>query len=389
MKKLFGFFALATAGALALSSCGEDDDFKVGFIFLHDSSSSYDKNFMDAAQAVCDELGVKAIMKSNIAEGAECQETAEDLADSGCNIIFADSFGHEPYLIEAAKAYPQVQFCHATGTLAHTTNLDNYHNAFANIYEGRYCTGIAAGMKLNEMIKNGEIKKEEAVLGYVGAYTYAEVISGYTSFYLGAKSVCEDVTMKVSFTGSWYDLKKENESCNALISQGCKLISQHADSAGAPTACEDHNVPNVFYNGENSNMKTYLTSSRINWAPYFKYMINQVKNNKPIDTDWTGDFSTGSVEVYKASSLAAEGTQEAIDAAILKFKNHTLNVFDTNTFTVDGKKIESYMADVDTDSDYKGDTEVIENGIFKESAYRSAPYFDLQIDGITLLNKAF
>lgn len=391
MKKLFGFFALAAAGALALTSCGDSgkDDLKVGFIFLHDSSSSYDKNFMDAAKSVCDELGVASVLKVNVPEGAECQEVAEDLADQGCDIVFADSFNHEAYLLEAAKKYPDVQFCHATGTMAHTANQPNLHNAFASIYEGRYCTGIAAGMKLNEMIEAGTITSSEAVLGYVGAYTYAEVISGYTSFYLGAKSVCPDVTMKVKFTGSWYDLEGENNVCNDLIQAGCKVISQHADSAGAPTACEDANVPNVFYNGENKNMNTYLVSSRINWAPYFKYIINQVKEGKEIAADWTGDLSTGSVEVYPCSALAANGTQAAIDAAIAKFKAGTLNVFDTANFTVNGEHLTSYKADVDTDADFTPDTEVIVNGIFQESVKRSAPYFDLRIDGITLLNDAY
>ena len=391
MKKLFGFFALAAAGVLALSSCGKsnDESLKVGFIFLHDNSSSYDKNFMDAATDVCKELGVKAVMKSNVAEGTECQEVAEDLADSGCDIVFADSFGHEPYLLAAAKKYPDVQFCHATGTMAHTANQSNLHNAFASIYEGRYCTGIAAGMKLNEMINNGTITADQAVLGYVGAYTYAEVISGYTSFYLGAKSVCPSVTMKVKFTGSWYDLNEEKEVCNALISAGCKVISQHADSAGAPSACEEAGVPNVFYNGENKNLNTYLISSRIDWRPYFRYIINQVKDGKTILTDYVGDFTTGSVEVYAASSLAASGTQAAIDAAIASFKAGTLDVFDTTKFTVEGAHLTEYRADVNTDANYEKDTQVITNNVFKESFYRSAPYFDITIDGIELLNSKF
>ncbi len=208
-------------------------DMKVGFIFLHDENSTYDLNFMNAAKEACEKLGVEYMTKTNIPEGQECYEAACELADAGCNFIFADSFGHEDYMIEAAKEYPEVQFSHATGTKAHTENLDNFHNAFASIYDGRYLAGIAAGMKLNEMIDNGDITAEQAKIGYVGAFTYAEVISGYTSFFLGARSVCPTATMEVTFTGSWYDETAEKEGANKLIQDGCVLISQHADSMGS------------------------------------------------------------------------------------------------------------------------------------------------------------
>ena len=215
---------------------------KAGFIFLHDENSTYDLNFLNAAKAACEKLGVECVTKTNIPEGQECYEAACELADAGCNFIFADSFGHEDYIIEAAKEYPDIQFSHATGTKAHTENLSNYHNAFASIYDGRYLAGIAAGMKLNEMIDNGDITADQAKIGYVGAYTYAEVISGYTSFFLGARSVCPTATMEVTFTGSWYDETAEKEGANKLIEDGCVLISQHADSMGAPTGSLTSNM---------------------------------------------------------------------------------------------------------------------------------------------------
>ncbi|MBR3232619.1 MAG: BMP family ABC transporter substrate-binding protein, partial [Lachnospiraceae bacterium] len=176
---------------------------KVGFIFLHDENSTYDNNFIVGAKAACEKLGVEYVGKTNIPESNECYEAAADLADSGCSLVFADSFGHESFMVQAAEEFPEVEFCHATGTTAHTENLPNFHNAFAEIYNGRYLAGVAAGMKLNEMIADGKITEDQAKMGYVGAYTYAEVISGYTSFYLGAKSVCPSVTMEVQFTGSW------------------------------------------------------------------------------------------------------------------------------------------------------------------------------------------
>lgn len=368
-------------------------DMKVGFIFLHDENSTYDKNFITAADEACKTLGIadeNKIYKTNVPEGQECAEAAEDLVDKGCSIIFADSFGHEPYIIEVAKKYPDVQFCHSTGTRAHTEGVSNYHNAFASIYEGRYLAGVAAGMKLNQMIENGEFDAKDAKIGYVGAYTYAEVISGYTSFFLGARSVCPSATMEVQFTGSWYDEAVEKEAANTLIANGCKLISQHADSMGAPTACENAGVPDVSYNGSTVSAcpNTFIVSSRINWAPYYEYAIKAVMDGKKIDADWTGTLATNSVLLTDVNEkAAAPGTQKAIDEAKAKLEDGSLQVFDTDTFTVDGKKLDSYKADVDTDDKYTPDTEVIEDGAFKESKFRSAPYFDVKIDGIKLLNE--
>ena len=395
--KRFAALLLSLLMVVSLCACGgtktgaKAGSIKAGFIFLHDENSTYDKNFIDAAKAACEKLGVEYIMKTNIPEGQECYEAAAELADAGCGIVFADSFGHEDYMIEAAKEYPNVQFCHATGTKAHTENLSNYHNAFASIYEGRYLAGVAAGMKLNEMIADGKITAEEAKIGYIGAYTYAEVISGYTSFFLGARSVCPSATMEVTFTGSWYDETAEKEGANTLIADNCVLISQHADSMGAPTACETAGVPNVSYNGSTASVapNTFIVSSRINWAPYFEYAINKAAAGEQFEADWTGTIATDSVLLTELGGAAAKGTQEAIDAAKAKLKDGSLKVFDTATFTVDGKAVTSYMADVDTDAAYEGDHEVIVNGAFEESSFRSAPYFNLNIDGITLLNSAF
>lgn len=370
-------------------------DIKVGFIFLHDENSTYDKNFITAADEACKALGIdekNIVKKTGIPEGQECKDACIDLVEQGCTFIFADSFGHEPFLIEAAKEYPNVQFCHATGTRAHTEGLDNYHNAFASIYEGRYLAGIAAGMKLNEMIEAGEITAEQAKMGYVGAFTYAEVISGYTSFFLGARSVCPSATMEVTFTGSWYDEAAEKEAATKLISNGCVLISQHADSMGAPTACEAAGVPNVSYNGSTVSAcpNTFIVSSRINWAPYLEYAIKNAADGKSIDKDWTGTLDTDSVVLTDINTqAAADGTQAAIDEAIAKLKSGEIHVFDTSTFTVNGAALDSYMADVDTDDAMTPDTEVVADGYFHESEKRSAPYFDVRIDGITLLDENY
>lgn len=411
MKKFLALL-LSLSMVLALSACGgtkSDDttkadetktdapaetatDFKVGFIMLHDENSTYDLNFINAAKEACEKLGVEYKIITNVPEGQECYDKAAELADDGCNIIFADSFGHEDYIIQAAQEFPDVQFCHATGTKAHTQGLANHHNAFAAIYQGRYMAGVAAGMKLNQMIEEGKITADEAKMGYVGAYTYAEVVSGYTSFFLGARSVCPSVTMDVTFTGSWYDETAEKEGANKLIQNGCVLISQHADSMGAPTACETAGVPNVSYNGSTiaACPNTFLVSSRIDWTPYYEMAIKAVMNGEEIPADWTGTLQTGSVVLTELNdAVAASGTAEKLEEVKAALEDGSLQVFDINTFTVNGEKVESFMADVDTDADYTPDTEVIENGAFQESTKRSAPYFTLQIDGINLLDQAY
>ena len=409
MKKFLALI-IALVMALSLVACGEQkqpddtdvpDDgqqtatVKVGFITLHDENSTYDLNFINAAKEAIANLGLTDadyILKTNVGEDQACYETAMDLVDEGCNIIFADSFGHEPYMIDAAKAHPEVQFCHSTGNRAHTEGLANYHNAFASIYEGRYLAGIAAGLKLNEMIEAGKFTADEAKMGYVGAFTYAEVVSGYTSFFLGARSVCPTVTMDVTFTGSWYDETLEKEGAEKLIQGGCKLISQHADSLGAPTACENASVPNVSYNGSTVSAcpNTYIISSRINWAPYYEMCIKAVMDGTEIPADWVGTLATNSVVLTDLNTnVAAAGTAEAIAAATEKLEKGEIHVFDCANFTVKGEALTSYMADVNADSDNTPDTEVVHDGYFSESEFRSAPYFDLQIDGINLLNVNF
>ena len=367
-------------------------DFKAGFIMLHDENSTYDLNFINAAKAACANLGVECIIKTGVAESDDCYKAAVDMVDEGCEFVFADSFNHESFMIKAAKEYPDVEFAHATGTMAHTENLDNFHNAFASIYEGRYLAGVAAGLKLNQMIEDGKIKAEEAKIGYVGAFTYAEVISGYTSFFLGARSVCESATMEVTFTGSWYDQDAEKEAATTLIQKGCVLISQHADSMGAPTACEDAGVPNVSYNGStiSAGPNTFIISSKIDWTPYFEYAIKATMEGDNFDTDWTGTLATKSVVLSELNeAVAAPGTAEKLAEVQSKIESGEIHVFDTATFTVEGKAIDSYLADVDTDEAFTPDTEVVSDGYFHESEFRSAPYFDITIDGITLLNTNF
>ncbi len=379
-----------TANEGTTENAGVDySSMKIGLICLHDENSTYDNNFIMALKEVQAELGLsddQVLIKTNIGEDDSCLTTAEELVDEGCNVIFADSFGHESYILQAAQENPDVQFCHATGTHAHTANVPNFHNAFASIYEGRFLAGVAAGMKVKEMIDSGDITADQAKIGYVGAFPYAEVKSGYTSFYLGVRYIVPEVTMEVVYTNSWFDIALEREAALKLINGGCVLISQHADSEGAPKACEEKGIPNVAYNINTASIgpNTALISSRINWAPYYKLAIEATAEGKSFDADWTGTIATGSVELLELNeAVAAEGTDDKLAEVKAGIEDGSIKVYDTATFTVDGKALDTYLADVDDDGTFTGETEAVSDGYFHESEYRSAPYFDILIDGIT------
>ena len=382
MKKglLAGFVALS---AISLASCGgKKDGLTVGVVCIGDETATYDKNFMNALDKVKAEKGIKVLYKYNVPEaGDSSYQAAVELAEAGCDIVIANSFGFEANTIKAAKEYPEVQFFHCTGVKAHTEKLANYANGFASIYEGRYLAGIAAGMKLKEM--------KETKLGYVGAYPYAEVKSGYTAFYLGAKSVCPEVTMQVQFTNNWGNTNLETGAAESLIAKGAKLISQHADTYGAPSVCDQNNLPNVAYNvtTETKYPNTYLCYSAINWAPCFTHLVECVENGEQMEWDFSGSLADGAVVVGKAGKCAASGTQEAMDAAAEKIKKGELKIFDCANFTVGGQHLTSKLADVDDEGDWVPETEAIvtegDKTYYAESKFRSAPYFDVDIDGIT------
>ncbi len=404
---------LMIVGCLAVfASCSGKGKFKAALICLHGDNSTYDKNFIDAFKTACENKGLSKKQYSIVVDVDEkevCYDKAAQFADDGYDIVFADSFGHEPFMLKAAQEFPEVQFCHATGTQAHSANVANYHNAFASIYEGRYLAGVAAGLKLLETYdtdNDGVITDAQAKIGYVGAWPYAEVVSGYTSFFLGVRSIVANATMEVKYTNSWYDETAEKQTALALIEDGCTLISQHADSMGAPTACDEKGIPNVSYNGS-TNKNTFVIASKINWVPYFEYAIDCAMNGKKIDADWTGTIGTDSVQITALGSAAAANTQAKLDEVKAELVAGTRKVFDCSKFTVTGAKADTskfskaayitmdadghltaYLADVDDDGSYTGETNVIktEGGItyFAESALRSAPYFDIIIDGISI-----
>ena len=360
------------------------EDLKVGFVFIGDENEGYTAAHYKGTMEMKEALGLaddQIIVKWNIPEDETAQDAAMDLADQGCQIVFANSFGHESYVIEAAKEYPEVQFCHATGFQAASSGLSNMHNYFTAIYEARYVSGVVAGMKLNQMIEDGTVAKDACKIGYVGAYPYAEVISGYTSFFLGVRSVCPDATMEVKYTNSWASFDLEEEAADALISDGCVLISQHADTTGAPTACEAAGVPCVGYNiSMIATAPTQaLTSSTNNWGAYVTEAVQHVVDGTEIPVDWCKGFSDGAVLITELNEAAvAPGTKEKVEEVEAKLAAGELHVFDTSTWTVEGKTLDSYKKD--------DGNEYISDGYFHESEFASAPAFDILIDGIKTID---
>jgi len=366
-------------------------DIKIGMICIGDENEGYTANHINGLRAALTALGIdesQVIYKYNTPETEAAYEAAIDLAEQGCDIIFANSFGHETYISLAAEEYPEIEFCHATGTTAASTGLANFHNYFTAIYEARYVSGVVAGMKLNQMIADGEITAETAKIGYVGAFPFEEVKSGYTAFFLGARSVCPSVTMEVKFTNSWGDMALEKEAAEALIANGAKLISQHADTTGAPTACEAAGVPCVGYNISMipAAPTQALVSAACNWGAYCTFALQNVIAGTEFAPDWCYGYVDGAVYVTELNeSAVAPGTAEKVAEVEAALKDGSLKVFDITTFTVKGETVTSQFA-LDTDGDFVPDSEeAIIDGAFAESYYRSAPYFGLDIDGISMV----
>ena len=371
---------------------------KVGLICIGDENDQgYTYNFIRGKEAATEALAAKGIdvewvVKWNIAENASCEDANIELADDGCQLIINNSFGFEDHMLKVVDDYPEVEFIACTNQGSWNDGRDNTHNAFANIYEGRYLAGVVAGMKLQQMIDAGEITADQAVIGYVGAFSFAEVISGFTSYFLGARSVCPSVTMKVQFVGFWSDATEEANAASALADMGCVMISQHSDNTTPATTAQSKGVYHTGYNNDMISVapEASLIGTRINWAPYFEYAIESVANGESFDQDWCHGMDMDAVVMTNLNEdIAAPGTAEKLAEVEAKIRSGELQVFDTSTFTIEGKALESAFA-LDTDGDFTPDSEeAVFDGAFHESYFQSAPYFALSIDGIEWLNSAF
>lgn len=433
IKKLLSRVAACTLSAamiLSLSACAGDDgknegnsgssgtnssaeesggqdtsDVKIGMILIGDENEGYTFAHIDGAKKAAEELGIaedQIVFKYNVDESAAAYDAAADLVDEGCNLVISNSYGHQSYMQQAAAEFTDVKFVSMTGDTANQVGMQNFSNAFTHIFESRYVSGVVAGMKLAELEEAGKIadkskdKDGNIKVGYVGAYPYAEVVSGYTAFYLGIKSVVENVTMEVQYTNSWFDITAEGEAAKALMSDGCVIIGQHADSTGAPSAVQEvhESGEEVYSVGYNVSMLSVapdaaLTSSTNNWTVYYRYAFECMLKGENIATDWAKGYSDGAVGITALGSSCADGTAEKVAEVEEALKAGSLHVFDTSKFTVDGKNLDSYFVDLNGDfACDEGDenAQAIKDGYFHESELRAAPSFDIRIDGITELN---
>ena len=402
MKKSLLALLLALAMILAVG-CGatpdtdsgsnkDGADLKIGVILLHDESIGYDKAHIDGIKEGAKNNGIaesSIIWKKSVPEEAACADAARDLAAQGCDLIISDSYGHQDYVGEVAAEYPEITFVSMTGDKAASSGLKNLKNAFTNVFESRYISGVVAGMKLAELIADGKLTDAnydgtDVRIGYVGAFPYAEVVSGYSAFYLGVKSVVENVKMEVEYTGSWADETKESASATSLVSKGCVIIGQHADTTGAPATVEKLNKEGkVCYSvGYNVSMleaapTAALTSASNNWGVYYTYAFKTMLAGEEIKTDWSEGYATDAVRITELGASCAEGTKEKVEAEIAKIKDGSLRVFDTSKWTANGETLTSY----DKVFGFEGN-EMISDGYFHEGELRAAPCFDIRIDGI-------
>ena len=403
MKKVLSVL-LVVVMIFSLAACGSsqteasDEVYKVGMVCIGDENAAYDRNFYNAADAAKEILAEKGIniewtYTYNHPEGDPVATDNSELAEMGCIAVFNNSYGMEPAMLTVAADYPDTVFAALTNEASQRDSLDNTVNAFPSVYEGRYLAGVAAGMKLQEMLENGEIKEDEAVIGYVGAYTFAEVISGYTAFYLGAKSVCPSVTMKVEFIGSWGDPTMEAATAQDLIDRGAVLISQHSDSTTPATTAQSNGVYHVGYNLDMTDVapEASIISSRIDWTNYFVYVIETIVNGGTVDQDYKQHgYADGDVALTTLNeSVAAKGTNDKLAEVEAALADGSLQVFDTSKFTVDGKTPAEGLVDMDGDFQGEADYNAIFDGYYHESYYKSAPNFDLRIDGIELINEEY
>ena len=368
---------------------------KIGVILVHDENSGYDMAHIEGVEAAKKALGLsddQIVYKYNIPEDEKCYDTAIDLVEQGCNLIFSDSYGHQAFMMQAAREVPDVTFIACTGdTAALEEDLDNVGNVFPYTFQSRYVSGVVAGMKLKELMDAGSVT--DPYIGYVGAYPYAEVVSGYTAFFLGIQSIVPEAHMDVQYTNSWYDPTAEAEAANALIARGCVIIGQHADSTGAPSAVQAaQDAGKVAYSiGYNVDMLAVaptaaLTSATNVWEVYYEYAMKSVIDGQPIARNWAAGYAEGAVAITALGESCAEGTAEKVEETIAALQDGSLKVFDVTKFTVDGETVTSTFA-TDTDGDFVYDTdEAIIDGAYCESYYQSAPSFALRIDGITELN---
>ncbi len=344
MKRIYITTALTCAALLAafigclrlLHLSGGKENLKIGFIYDNDESTPYTYNFSLAKDALEKKYGenVEILTRSNVLDD-EMEEPLRELASEGCDIIFFN--GYSELVMKLAPEYPDIQFCQTSYMdMNGKTVPQNYHTFKGEAYQGRYVSGIVAGMKIKQMISEGMITEDQALVGFVAAFPTSEVISGYTAFLLGIRSVVPQAVMRVIYTYTWSSYAHEKNAAQRLIDDGCVIISQHTDTIGPAIACEEASQKKeVCFVGFNQSMSEVapaasLVTSRVCWEPYVLSAAEAVKKEKSIEsvvagningTDAFAGFDKGWVEMIDLNmQVAAPGTEEAMNSAIAKLK---------------------------------------------------------------------
>ena len=417
MKKfvalLLSLVLCLTAFAALANEPVAKEDLKIGAILVGDETEGYTLAHMEGIRKAAANLGLdesQIIWKYKVEETAECLTAAEDLYDQGCQIIISNSYGHQDFMDQAAEEFEgeEVVFVAMTGDYAAVSGKSNLYNAFTKVFQARYLSGVVAGMKLQELVETGVLTPEKlpnsfdaegnVKVGYVGAFPYAEVVSGYTAFFLGIRSVFPKAVMEVQYTNSWFDISAEAAAGEALVANGCVIVGQHADSTGAPSALEKllANGTVCCSVGYNIDMlevapNAALTSPTNGWDKYYTDLFTAVINGEEVPQDWAKGFEADAVGITPLGASVAPGTAEKVEEVKAALADGSLQVFDTSTFTVGGETVTTYEVDLSYRDwsqggavVYEGDKlEAIVDGAFAESELRAAPYFDLRIDGIT------
>lgn len=390
-------------------------NFKIGVLLIGDETEAYSKAHIDGIKKAAKALKISEEnikWMERVEESEDCFEKTGELVDEGCSLIISDSYRLQDYMEEAAEKFPEVSFVAMAGDYAAISGLNNFYNAYTKVYEARYVSGVVAGMKLAELDAQGKIPKEgynesgKVRVGYIGTVSCPEVVSGYTAFYLGICSVFPNAALEVQYTNSWSDDDGEATAADWLLKSGCVMFGQHADSIGIAETIE-HALENgqtaycVGYNADALGVapKAALTSVTNDWSVYYKALFASALTGTEIPQDWSKGMEDGAVAITKLGPDVAKGTAQKIADVQNEIKEGTLHVFDSSTFTVEGRQITPEDAMVDLSYKEGEDGSVIYEGpklsalvtdklgsYFEESELRSAPYFNLKIDGIIELN---
>lgn len=314
------------------------EDLKIGVLYIGGSedTSGYTYAHEIGIQGMISNIGIsdsQVIRKDYIDDGddAAVKKALDECINDGCNVIFGTSWGYMDELAEYAELYPDVYFAHGTGYMSNGKNFTNY---FGRIYQARYLSGIAAGLKTNSNL-----------IGYVSAMgsDNSECTGGIDAFAMGVESVNPNAKVLVAVTNSWFSPEDEQLASDALIARGCDVLAQHVDTTAPQTSSEANGTWSIGYNSDMSKEtpNATLTSVIWNWSAYYTSYISSIVNATYDGSDYYGGMSESLVGLTTLSPICEDQTAEKINEAQQKILKGEFGVFDgeiiTNTGAVVGE----------------------------------------------------